>query len=156
MTSVWGYWIHLCEIGTCFCNIRNATEVVCSERLYLPYQLISHVWRETVEEKGSQSTIISTIKVRVNRNSTIIFSKKRFSFTFIYLQRTHQNFLNSPKKPKDFIAFSLFYSRWNKVHAKVIFSMSLKYYPVIICAKCIQECGLTYLDWCFHLIWYCN
>ena len=69
--------------------------------LYSPDLLICHVWRETVEEKGSQRTIISTIKVKVDRNSTIISSTQRFSFTFIYLQRTHTNFSNSPEKAKE-------------------------------------------------------
>ena len=63
--------------------------------------LIYHVWRGTDGKKGSQNTIVSTIKVRVDRNSTFIPSKQKFSPAFIYLQRTDQNSLNSPRKPKE-------------------------------------------------------
>ena len=63
--------------------------------------LLYVMFEEKPLEKGSQITIISTIKVRIDRNSTIISSNQRLSFTFIYLQRTQTNFSNSPKKAKE-------------------------------------------------------
>ena len=59
------------------------------------------MFEEKPLEKGSQTAIISTIKVMVDRNSTIISSNQRLSFTSIYLQRTHTNFSNSSKKAKE-------------------------------------------------------
>ena len=89
-------WIHFCETGTSLFIMHSVTEVVCSETLYLPDLRKFHVWIETVQKKSSQSTIISNIKVRVDRNSTIIFSKQRFFST--YLQQTLTNVSNSSKK----------------------------------------------------------
>ena len=65
--------------------------------------------RPSDSQTYSQSTIISTIKGRIDRNSPIIFIKQRFSFTFIYLQRAHTNFSNFQKSLRNSITFPLFY-----------------------------------------------
>ena len=120
------FWIHFCETGTSLFIIHSVTEVVYSETLYLPDLRKFHFWIEIVQKKSSQSTVISTIKVRVDRNSTIIFFKQRFSFT--YFQQTLTNVSNSSKKKQkqkkhqtNSTAFSRFCRMWNEAHAKVIF-----------------------------------
>ena len=117
-------WIHFCETGTSLFIMHSVTEVVCSETLYLPDLRKIHVWIETVQKKSSQSTIISNIKVRVDRNSTIIFSKQRFFSTYLQQTLTKKNKQQKKKHQRNSTAFPHFCRRWNKAHAKVIFLKS--------------------------------
>ena len=88
--------------------------------------------------------------------SHVKIAKISFYF-YLFATNSYKLFGLSKKKKKqkqkkilkNSIALPRFHSRGNKTHTKVIFLTSLKYYPVIMCGKCITGCGLTYLELMF-------